>query len=110
LKRRPIFCIHSVEKYIRDAEKDKKPEIVKLWSTMKEDEQEHLKMLRKVQGYAVSRVSVYRQQVSQFFRCMGDIQLLLEREMLPLLVADFGLSEQPDFSLESAYILIGVAV
>jgi hypothetical protein len=41
---------------------------------------------------------------------MGDIQLLLEREMLPLLVADFGLSEQPDFSLESAYILIGVAV
>ncbi|MFL6490455.1 MAG: hypothetical protein ACJ70O_01795 [Nitrososphaera sp.] len=47
MKRRPIFCIHSVEKYIRDAEKDKKPEIVKLWSTMKEDEQEHLKMLRK---------------------------------------------------------------
>jgi hypothetical protein len=64
----------------------------------------------KGQGYAVSRVSVYRQQVSQFFRCMGDIQLLLEHEMLPLLVADFGLSEQPDFSLESAYILIGVSV
>jgi hypothetical protein len=63
----------------------------------------------KVQGCAVSQVSVYRQQVSQFFQCMGDIQLLLEREMLPLLVADFGLSEQPDFSLEPAYILIGVS-
>jgi hypothetical protein len=64
----------------------------------------------KVQGYAVSQVSVYRQQVCQFFRCMEDIRLLLEREMLALLVADFGLSEQPDFSLEPAYILIGVSV
>jgi hypothetical protein len=64
----------------------------------------------KVQGYAVSQVFVYRQQVCQFFRCMEDIRLLLEREMLALLVADFGLSEQPDFSLEPAYILIGVSV
>ena len=37
----------SVEKYIRDAEKDNKPELVKLWGTMKEDEQKHLKMLRE---------------------------------------------------------------
>ena len=36
-----------MEKYIRDAEKDNKPELVKLWNTIKEDEQNHLKMLRK---------------------------------------------------------------
>jgi hypothetical protein len=47
IEKKADFLYSSVEKYIRDAEKDKKPEIVKLWSTMKEDEQEHLKMLRK---------------------------------------------------------------
>jgi hypothetical protein len=29
-----------------DAQKDGKPEVLKLWSTIKEDEQSHLKMLR----------------------------------------------------------------
>jgi hypothetical protein len=47
IEKKADFLYSSVEKYIRDAEKDKKPEIVKLWSTMKEDEQEHLKMLRE---------------------------------------------------------------
>jgi hypothetical protein len=37
------FLYSSVEKYIRDTEKDKKPELVKLWNTLKEDEQKHLK-------------------------------------------------------------------
>lgn len=41
------FLYSSVEKYIRDAEKDNKPELVKLWNTIKEDEQNHLKMLRE---------------------------------------------------------------
>jgi hypothetical protein len=36
-----------MEKYIRDAEKDNKPELVKLWNTIKEGEQKHLKLLRK---------------------------------------------------------------
>jgi rubrerythrin len=36
-----------VEKYVRDAEKDNKPELVKMWKTIKEDEQNHLKMLRE---------------------------------------------------------------
>jgi tryptophanyl-tRNA synthetase len=37
----------AVEKYIRDAEKDNKPELVKLWNMIKGDEQNHLKMLRE---------------------------------------------------------------
>ena len=31
---------------MRDAEKDSKPELTKMWNTIKEDEQNHLKMLR----------------------------------------------------------------
>ena len=47
IEKKVDFLYSFCWKYIRDAEKDKKPEIVKLWSTIKEDEQEHLKMLRK---------------------------------------------------------------
>jgi hypothetical protein len=47
IEKKADFLYSSVEKYIRDAEKDKKPELVKLWSTLKEDEQKHLKMLRE---------------------------------------------------------------
>jgi hypothetical protein len=46
IEKKADFLYSSVEKYIRDAEKDNKPELMKLWSTMKEDEQKHLKMLR----------------------------------------------------------------
>ena len=45
IEKKADFLYSSVEKYIRDAEKDNKPELVKLWSTMKKDEQKHLKML-----------------------------------------------------------------
>jgi rubrerythrin len=47
IEKKADFLYSSVEKYVRDAEKDKKPELVKLWSTIKEDEQKHLKMLRE---------------------------------------------------------------
>jgi hypothetical protein len=47
IEKKADFLYSSVEKYVRDAEKDNKPELVKLWSTMKEDEQKHLKMLRE---------------------------------------------------------------
>jgi hypothetical protein len=47
IEKKADFLYSSVEKYIRDAEKDKKPELIKLWSTLKEDEQKHLKMLRE---------------------------------------------------------------
>jgi hypothetical protein len=34
-------------KSIPDAEKDDKPELIKLWNTIKEDEQNHLRMTRE---------------------------------------------------------------
>ena len=46
LEKEADFLYSAVEKYIRDAEKDNKPELVKLWNMIKEDEQNHLKMLR----------------------------------------------------------------
>jgi hypothetical protein len=46
LEKEADFLYSAVEKYIRDAEKDNKPELVKLWNTIKEDEQNHLKILR----------------------------------------------------------------
>jgi hypothetical protein len=47
LEKKADFLYSSVEKYVRDAEKDSKPELVKLWNTIKEDEQKHLRMLRE---------------------------------------------------------------
>jgi hypothetical protein len=44
LEKKADFLYSAMEKYIRDAEKDNKPELVKLWNTIKEDEQNHLKM------------------------------------------------------------------
>ena len=46
LKKEADFLYSAIEKYIRDAEKDNKPQLVKLWNMIKEDEQNHLKMLR----------------------------------------------------------------
>jgi rubrerythrin len=48
LEKEADFLYSAVEDYIRDAEKDNKPELVKLWNTIKEDEQNHLRMLRSV--------------------------------------------------------------
>ena len=47
IEKKADFLYSSVEKYIRDAEKDNKPELLRLWSTIKSDEQNHLKMLRE---------------------------------------------------------------
>jgi hypothetical protein len=47
LEKKADFLYTSVEQYIRDAEKDKKPELVKMWNAIKGDEQNHLKMLRE---------------------------------------------------------------
>jgi hypothetical protein len=46
LEKKADFLYSAVEEYVRDAEKDNKPELLKLWNTIKEDEQNHLKMLR----------------------------------------------------------------
>ncbi|MDQ3888349.1 MAG: hypothetical protein M3251_03660 [Thermoproteota archaeon] len=48
LEKEADFLYSAVEDYIRDAEKDNKPELVKLWKTIREDEQNHLRMLRNV--------------------------------------------------------------
>lgn len=47
LEKKADFLYSAVEKYVRDAEKDNKPELAKMWNTIKEDEQKHLKMLRE---------------------------------------------------------------
>jgi rubrerythrin len=47
IEKKADFLYSSVEKYMRDAEKDSKPELAKLWNTIKEDERNHLKMLRE---------------------------------------------------------------
>ena len=46
LEKEADFLYSAVEDYIRDAEKDNKPELVKLWNTIKVDEQNHLRMLK----------------------------------------------------------------
>jgi hypothetical protein len=47
IEKKADFLFSSVEKYVRDAEKDNKPELVKMWTSIKEDEQNHLRMLRE---------------------------------------------------------------
>jgi hypothetical protein len=47
IEKKADFLYSSVEKYIRDAEKDNKPELIRLWTSMKEDEQNHLRKLRE---------------------------------------------------------------
>lgn len=47
LEKKADFLYAAVEKYVRDADKDREPELVKIWNTIKEDEQNHLKMLRE---------------------------------------------------------------
>ena len=47
LEKKADFLYSAVEKYVRDAEKDGKPQLIRLWNEIKEDEQNHLKMLRE---------------------------------------------------------------
>jgi hypothetical protein len=47
IEKKADFLYSSIEKYMRDAEKDNRPELAKLWTKLKEDEQNHLKMLRE---------------------------------------------------------------
>jgi hypothetical protein len=65
IEKKADFLYSSVEKYIRDAEKDNKPELVKLWSTMKgKGSKGKQTTVGKIQGDAARQVSVYRQQMS----------------------------------------------
>lgn len=59
LEKEADFLYSAVEKYIRDSEKDNKPELVKLWNTIKEDEQNHLNGQRnKGEQVWIKRLSV----------------------------------------------------
>jgi hypothetical protein len=91
IEKKADFLYSSVEKYIRDAEKDNKPELVKLWSTEGRRTKAPKNAARtsskgskgkqttvgKIQGYAARQVSIYHQQVSHFSP-VQDIQLLLD--------------------------------
>lgn len=41
------FLYSAVDKYIQDAEKDRREHLVELWNEMKKDKQKHLNMLRQ---------------------------------------------------------------
>lgn len=47
LEKKADFVYFAVEKYMRDAEKDGKPQVIMLWNKIKEDEQNDLNLLRE---------------------------------------------------------------
>jgi hypothetical protein len=50
------FLYDTIEKYIKDAETANKPELVKIWQTIKEDRKRHLHLLKEaVLGHCTSQ-------------------------------------------------------
>jgi rubrerythrin len=47
IEKKSDFMHTAYEEYIRDAEKDGKPELAKLWKTIRDDEANHLSMLKE---------------------------------------------------------------
>ncbi len=47
IEKKADFLYSSLDKYVRDAEKDNRPELTNVWNTIKADEQKHLKLLRE---------------------------------------------------------------
>lgn len=47
IEKKADFLYSAIEKYMRDAEKDNRPELVKIWKAVRDDEQNHLKLLRE---------------------------------------------------------------
>lgn len=41
------FLYSTVGQYIKDAENDKRPDLVGIWNTIKQDKEHHLQMLRE---------------------------------------------------------------
>jgi hypothetical protein len=41
------FLYDTIEKYIKDAEAANKPELVKIWQTIKEDRKRHMHLLKE---------------------------------------------------------------
>jgi rubrerythrin len=44
------FLYDTIEKYIKDAKTANKPELVKIWQTIKEDRKRHMHMLKRSIG------------------------------------------------------------
>ena len=48
--------LHSIaDQYVRDIEKEKRPKLVNLWNTIREDEQHHLQLLKEELAKEISR-------------------------------------------------------
>lgn len=47
LEKKADFVYSAVEKYMRDAERDGKPQVIMLWNKIKGDEQNDLNLLRE---------------------------------------------------------------
>lgn len=47
LEKKADFLYSVAERYVQDAEKDNRPELVKVWNSIKEDEARHLDMLKE---------------------------------------------------------------
>ena len=47
LEKKADFLYSAADQYVNDAVKDNKPELVKLWNSIRDDERKHLEMLRQ---------------------------------------------------------------
>jgi len=47
IEKKADFLHTAFEEYVRDAEKDGREELVRIWNSMKEDEEKHLTMLKE---------------------------------------------------------------
>ncbi|MEP0826319.1 MAG: hypothetical protein HRF40_12615 [Nitrososphaera sp.] len=47
LNKEASFLYSTVDTYINDARKDNRPDLVRLWDTIKKDKEKHIQMLRE---------------------------------------------------------------
>lgn len=47
IEKKADFLHTAFEEYVRDAEKDGRKDLVKIWNSMKADEEKHLKLLKE---------------------------------------------------------------
>jgi hypothetical protein len=55
MEKKADFLHSVVNQYIRDADKENRPELVNLWNTIKEDEQRHMELLKEELAKEISR-------------------------------------------------------
>jgi hypothetical protein len=47
LNKEASFLYSTIDTYIKDAEKDERPDLVRVWDTIKQDKEKHIQMLRE---------------------------------------------------------------